>query len=59
MLLSRHERLGFLLKAEGKKNFRTVSSFIVGLELKVNRNQDNVLLLTAKAFCFLKKKTTP
>lgn len=43
MLLSGHERLGFLLKAEGKKTFLAVSSFIIGLELKGNRTQDNML----------------
>lgn len=45
MQLSGNERSGFLPKAEGK-NFLAVAT---DLELKVSRNQDNVLF-TAKPF---------
>jgi len=46
--LSGNERLGFLPKAEGK-NFPVVTSSVTGLELKVSRNQGNVLF-TVKPF---------
>lgn len=60
MQLSGNERSGFLPKAEGK-NFPAVARSVTDLELKVSRNQGNVLF-TAKpfvSFFFFKKEKNP
>lgn len=58
MLPSDHDRLGFLLKGEGKTSVAVARS-ITGLELEINRNQNNVLVYLQSSIFLIRKKINP